>query len=279
MSRSFNFSVLAGEIKTTVVTDELALEESLRSLLSKTYGKTDLLMERQTCQKKITGKLHGRARRGNVGRDLERVVALDMEESFCSASYGTVKERVVARRGNVGRDLERVVALDIEKSFCSASYGMVKERVVVLILGVDNDCLIIHLTHFEKVPTSLSKFLDLSDITFVGVSIKSNLADLQRDYGIQCRNGVDLGVFAAAVRASPGISAYPLPYLFKCIVPLISNDTYSTNTFSNNAFCKPADVAFSEWGTSMLSEKQIEHASLVVHMTFKIVEQLWPAYA
>lgn len=209
MSRSFNFRALTGKFKTTVVTDELALEESLRLLLSN-----------------VNGKLHG--------------------------------------RGNVP---ERVVALDIEKSFCSASYGMVKERVAVLMLGVENDCLIIHLTHFEKVPTSLSKFLDLSDITFVGVSIKSNLADLQRDYGIQCRNGVDLGVFAAAFRDSTGISAYPLPCLLNRIVPC-----------SNIAFCKPADVAFSEWGTSMLSEKQIEHASLVVHMTFKIVEQLCQYY-
>ncbi|XP_035550674.1 uncharacterized protein LOC118349581 [Juglans regia] len=205
MSRSFNFKALRGKFKTTVVTDELALEESLRLLLSK-----------------VNEKLH--------------------------------------ERGNVP---ERVVALDIEKSFCSASYGMVKERVVVLMLGVENDCLIIHLTHFEKLPTSLSKFLDLSDITFVGVSIKSNLADLQRDYGIQCRNGVDLGVFAAAVRDSTGISAYPLPCIVRC---------------SNIDFCKPADVAFSEWGTSMLSEKQIEHASLVVHKTFKIVEQLWQRY-
>lgn len=206
MSRSINFNEGTGEIKTTVVTDELALEESLRLLSSKING--------------------------------------------------------LPGRRNVGRVHERVVALDIEKSFCSASYGMVKERVVVLILRAQNDCLIIHLTHFEKVPTSLSKFLDLSDITFVGVSIKSNLADLQRDYGIQCRNLVDLGAFAAAVRDSPVMSACPLPCLFKHICR------------QTNATCKPADVAFGEWGTTILSEKQIEHASLGVHMTFKIMEEL-----
>ncbi|XP_062152155.1 uncharacterized protein LOC133860593 [Alnus glutinosa] len=99
---------------------------------------------------------------------------------------------------------ERVVGLDIEKSFSSStSNGVVSEKVAVLKLCAENDCLIVNLTHLEKIPTSLAKFLDLSGITFVGISIKQNVGDLRRDYGVQCRNAVELGALAAAVQNKP----------------------------------------------------------------------------
>jgi hypothetical protein len=139
---------------------------------------------------------------------------------------------------------ERVVGLDIEKSFSSTSNGVVSEKVAVLKLCTENDCLIVHLTHLEKIPTSLAKFLDLSDITFVGICIKQNMGDLRRDYGVQCRNAVELGVLAAAVQNKPILEVYSLPDLFKYVFKFPKWE---------KTFGKSTIVAFSDWGTSILS--------------------------
>jgi hypothetical protein len=70
--------------------------------------------------------------------------------------------------------------------------------------------------HFKKIPTSLYKFLDLSYIKVVGVSIKQNLCDLRRDYGIQCRNAVvELGDLAAFVHNRPIAISLSIPDLSK----------------------------------------------------------------
>ncbi|KAL4653292.1 hypothetical protein ACB092_01G292300, partial [Castanea dentata] len=155
-----------------------------------------------------------------------------------------------SEKNNVGQNFERVVGLDIEKSFSSTSDGLASNKVALLKLSSENDCLLVHLTHFKKIPTSLAKFLNLSDVTFVGMSIKHNLSDLQRDYGIQCRNVIELGPFAAAVQKKPIASAYSLPDLFKFIY----------------------NVALSDWGTSALSLEQISHASIEVHATIMIIK-------
>ncbi|XP_062152152.1 uncharacterized protein LOC133860591 [Alnus glutinosa] len=81
------------------------------------------------------------------------------------------------------RTFHRVVGFGIEKAFRSTTIdGAVSEKVAVLKLCAGNDCLIVHLIHLKKIPTCLAKFLDVSDITVVGVGIKQNLCDLTRDY-------------------------------------------------------------------------------------------------
>jgi len=166
---------------------------------------------------------------------------------------------------------ERVVGLDIEKSFSSTSDGVVIEKVAVLKLCAENDCLIVHLTHLEKIPTSLAKFLDLSDITFVGISIKQNLGDLRRDYGVQCRNiAVELGALAAAVQKKPILEVYSLPDLFKYVFKFPKWE---------KTFGKSTNVAFSDWGASILSRDQIWHASMDAHATVMIVKELIRYYS
>ncbi|KAL4653294.1 hypothetical protein ACB092_01G292500 [Castanea dentata] len=156
-----------------------------------------------------------------------------------------------SEKNNVGQNFERVVGLDTEKSFSSTSDGLVSDKVALLKLCSENNCLLVHLTLFKKIPTSLAKFLNLSDVTFVVMSIKHNLSDLQRDYGVQCRNVIELGPFAAAVQKKPILSAYSLPDLFKFV-------------FKNPKWEK----------TCTLSLEQIWHASIEVHAAIIIVKEL-----
>jgi hypothetical protein len=77
----------------------------------------------------------------------------------------------------------------------------------VLKLCAEDFCVIVHLLHFKKMPTSLHKFFDVSDIILVGFGIKQNLCDLQRDYGIQCRN-----VVVELADLAPPVSSTVSPY-------------------------------------------------------------------
>jgi hypothetical protein len=215
MARLFTINIGEEEIKTTIITNELALEVGLKLLLS--------------------------------------VIDVELLKKNCADS-----------------NYERVVGLDIEKSFSSTRDGVVSEKVAALKLCAENECLIVHLTHLKKIPTSLAMFLDLSDITFVGTSINKNLGDLRRDYGVQCRNAVDLGALAAAVQNKPILNAYSLPDLFKYVFKFPKWE---------KTFGKSTDVAFSDWSTSALSREQIWHASMDVHATVMIVKELIRYYS
>jgi hypothetical protein len=162
---------------------------------------------------------------------------------------------------------ERLVGLGIEKSFSSTIDGVVIEKVAVLKLCVEKFCLIVHLIHFKKIPTSLHKFLDVSDITVVGVGIKQNLCDLRRDYGIQCRNAVvELGDLAALAQKSPIAISLTVLDLCKFVFGV-----YNVST----SLAKSVDVAFGDWGRSLLSEEQIIYATREVCVTFTVAKKLW----
>ena len=81
----------------------------------------------------------------------------------------------------------------IEKSFVSSFTTLfIKNKVAILKFCAGNYCLILHLIHFTRIPTSHTMFLKFPSLTFFGTRINQDLADLERDCGIQCKNTVDL---------------------------------------------------------------------------------------
>ena len=94
----------------------------------------------------------------------------------------------------------RVVGIGIEKSFkASGTNGQnASKRVALLKLCSGTTCLILHLIRFKAIPISLIKFLDLSNLKFVGTNIQLDLAALKRDYGLRCRNVFELGSLVAS---------------------------------------------------------------------------------
>lgn len=92
-------------------------------------------------------------------------------------------------------DLKRLVGLDVEKHYSSSiSSTSSIEKVSAVMLCCGNYCLIIQLLHMDSNASCyLSKFLQLEGLTFVGVQIQHCLKALDRDYGIKCRNALDLG--------------------------------------------------------------------------------------
>jgi hypothetical protein len=78
-----------------------------------------------------------------------------------------------------------------------------------------HSCLIIQLDRLGGVANSWSddlayksllNFLRLPNITFVGVGIKENFAKMEKQYGIFCRNAVELGPLAATAMRMPRLS-------------------------------------------------------------------------
>ncbi|KAM7501147.1 hypothetical protein LguiB_000051 [Lonicera macranthoides] len=59
------------------------------------------------------------------------------------------------------------------------------------------ECLILQLSHLDSIPWSLLNFLNLPNFTFAGIGIKESMVKLERDYGIGCKNAVELGALAA----------------------------------------------------------------------------------
>ena len=105
----------------------------------------------------------------------------------------------------------RVVALGIEKYSLRATGTNgpnVCERVAPLKLCAGTTCLSVHLIHFNAIPISLIKFLDLSNLKFVGLRIKQDLADLKRDYSLQCSNAFELRSLVAAFCGDNTSKAY-----------------------------------------------------------------------
>ncbi|KAJ8429485.1 hypothetical protein Cgig2_020541 [Carnegiea gigantea] len=84
---------------------------------------------------------------------------------------------------------------------CGTSTSIIIERASTLKLCFKNTCLIIQLLHIKSASAliSVSKFLQLIELSFVGVGSKHSLNALERDYEITCRNAMDLGELGAAL--------------------------------------------------------------------------------
>lgn len=89
------------------------------------------------------------------------------------------------------------------------------------------------------------------------------MADLERDYGLKCRNTVELGTLAAASRlgANIGTKAYDFVKLAETTLCLVAS--------ALDALCNvPANVAFGRWRSSQtLSDEHIKHTGIDAYAT------------
>ncbi|GAU36402.1 hypothetical protein TSUD_38690 [Trifolium subterraneum] len=104
---------------------------------------------------------------------------------------------------------------------------------------------------------SLLNFLRLPNITFVGVGIKENLSKLEKQYGIVCRNAVELGPLAA--------TAMRMPRLSYCGVDELA---FVVNGFDLGEH-RPLTTAY-DWTCNPLSKDLAKLATVNVYSYFKI---------
>ena len=87
------------------------------------------------------------------------------------------------------------------------------------------------------------------------------MAYLKRDYGIQCRNAVELGSLAASFWIGNSSKSYD----FVRMVEAMPNvDSFAIDVLSKI----PCEVAFGDWGSTTLSKEQIMHCSIDAYAAF-----------
>ncbi|KAI4336242.1 hypothetical protein L6164_014791 [Bauhinia variegata] len=132
-------------------------------------------------------------------------------------------------------------------------------RAAILQLCVENMCLILQLFHMDHFPVSLRSFLADSNFTFVGLQVGLDISKLKKEYGLECRNGLDL--LHLTKEQWPGRFTSPgLKYLAKELVGLDIK--------------KPKDVSISKWHERNLTRAQIEYASIDAYVSYRIGHKL-----
>ncbi|KNA20348.1 hypothetical protein SOVF_052780 [Spinacia oleracea] len=162
---------------------------------------------------------------------------------------------------------KHVIGLDIEKHFTSDGSNQVAEKVAIVKLCFGTSCLIIQLLHIKEPPCSLSEFFQLQELSFVGVGIKRCVEALNRDYGINCRNVVDLGELAADVKEMPSYRWFGL--LDLCSKVCVSFD------LNDNSWCNKSAETLGSWGGEILSKRQIVSATWGAFLCFCVGNQLF----
>ncbi|KAI9185914.1 hypothetical protein LWI28_011851 [Acer negundo] len=104
---------------------------------------------------------------------------------------------------------ETIIGFDTEWSYVSAGKDdRMETRIVLLRFCIETCCLIVKLTDDHRVLEKLGSFLCNKGIVFAGFHIQKDLDKLQKMYGFEVRNFVDLNHFAAKVQNEPLLSVY-----------------------------------------------------------------------
>ncbi|XLR12849.1 Werner Syndrome-like exonuclease [Arachis ipaensis] len=130
-----------------------------------------------------------------------------------------------------------------------------KTKVAILQLCVEDKCLIFQFFFNNIVPQCLRSFLMDPNFKFVGVGIENDIKRLKSDYGLECKNGIDLATFAGE-KCDQNYSSRGLKFLAKELVGLDMK--------------KSKDICTSEWKSKELTKDQIEYACIDAYASYKI---------
>ncbi|KAI3836531.1 hypothetical protein MKX03_031397 [Papaver bracteatum] len=145
---------------------------------------------------------------------------------------------------------KRLIGLDIEWD---------SSLVATLQLCHGTRCIIIQLLHLNFIPKSLRNLLSDRSITFVGVGITEDIMKLDRDYGLKCWSGTELGSLADQVSGTKQFRGAGLKSLMHQIVGVRME--------------KPAHVKRSNWGLKTLNTEQIKYATIDAYASFAIANK------
>ncbi|XP_021835358.2 3'-5' exonuclease-like [Spinacia oleracea] len=148
-----------------------------------------------------------------------------------------------------------VVGLDVEWKPNRSKY--MNNKAATLQLCIDTKCLIIQLIYLNSIPQSLRDFLNSTheDLTFVGVEVGSDVAKLEREYGLTCSKVEDL--YKASGSGGKRVGLKNLAWEVLGLV-----------------MWKPKYVTLSNWEARVLSNEQVEYACIDAYASYKIGHKL-----
>ena len=158
----------------------------------------------------------------------------------------------------IGLDTEWTLVSDFNSSTAGGTNQQTK--IAILALCDSNQCLIVQLPLLDYIPRSLMNFLRLPNFTFVGIGIIENVLRLEKDYGIGCKNAVELGPLAVKVMKKPRLIGCGIDELAREI------DKHSLE--------RPTSTVFDDWGNEFLNKKEIKCATVNTYAYHKIGNKL-----
>lgn len=148
-----------------------------------------------------------------------------------------------------------IVGMDIEWDPVEST-----PKTAILQLCVGTKCLILQLSHMSQIPQSVRNFVADSNVTLVGVETASDAAKLKADYGLSCKNVVDVRELAAGQYPDRLSARAGLADIAKVVAGL--------------EVSKPDHVRRSAWGNAVLSNEQVQYATIDAFASFKIGQKL-----
>ena len=204
----------------------------------------------------------------SVANDTNSTVIFDSTSSkYLVLTDGLTIETTVTDKANIVEEWIHLVLSRYAKN-----HGMVvgldtewmrdqnnKTKVAILQLCVKDKCLIFQLFLMDNIPQSLRSFLSAFNLKFVGVGIENDIERLKDDYGLECKNGIDLATLAMT-QCTNILSSRGLKHLAKRLVGLDMK--------------KSKDVCTSEWQSRVLTKDQVEYACIDAYASYKIGHKL-----
>ncbi|KAL2934935.1 hypothetical protein RDABS01_018054 [Bienertia sinuspersici] len=171
--------------------------------------------------------------------------------------------------------LKRVVALDIDKHYSPSASTKYTEKVATLTLCCGNSCLIIQLLQMDSLYAScyISEFLQLHQLTFVGLRIQHSLEALDRDYGIKCRNAVEL---SRILGSNDGKKWLLEGYGLFDLACKAANMHAFMGVNESRQIYNAANLT--DWGATTLSKRQIKSATMRAYLCFYVSNYLYGGY-
>lgn len=182
----------------------------------------------------------------------------EMSSSIVDLGVARVETTVTRETSEINRlvktflsdnlNMKKIIGLDTERAM---KPGKLTKTVLLQLCDGDH-CLIVQLHPYDYVelPLSLFNFLNLPDFTLVGISINKSLMMLESEFGLTCKNAVDIGPASW--------------YLTKKAAHLSCkmDDILPTQL--------PASPVFEDWCTHALSKDQIKLAVSNAYLAFRI---------
>ncbi|CAK9152873.1 unnamed protein product [Ilex paraguariensis] len=152
-----------------------------------------------------------------------------------------------------------IVGLDCK--FRSHPIRSMSNKIATLQLCVETNCLIVQLFYLDYIPISLGNLLVDPDITFLGIEVYYNVLKLQKEYGINCRNKVDIRSLA---KIWFPISCHRNPAGLKALAYGVAG--LSTRKRKNSSEC--------DWECRDLGDELIEYACVDAYALYRIGHEL-----
>lgn len=145
------------------------------------------------------------------------------------------------------KNTKKIIGLDTERA---QKFGR-RVEIVWLQLCDGDHCLVVQPPSVaDNLPLSLFNFLNLPDFTFVGIDIKNTLMKLESEWGLTCKNAVELSpaTWNLTNKAAGEI------YLIRDVVSTL----------------KPTSPVFDDWDKLLINKNQIKLAAMNAYFAFGI---------